>query len=334
MTRPGTEPTGLETPIGARKCFSCKIRFLLTSNHTQGTAAHDASAGISSLTWTRGGHNLPEEWDGQRPKVAARIAGRVPHDYGGKMMETEMAGLRSLTVGDLERWSSILGGGALIVGGLTRRSLVGVALLALGTDLIYHGLVRGNGHLHEVFGFETPQDRIPSMTIPHGIGIKVTRSITVNRPAEELYQFWRHLENLPRFMDHLESVKVIGDLRSHWIAKGPAGLKASWDAEIINDVPNVLIGWRSLENADVPNAGSVHFEKTRHGSSTRVDVVLKYSPPAGPLGEVFAKLFGQSPSQTVREDLHRFKHIVELDSGYRTQRLDPGTEVREALRAA
>jgi uncharacterized membrane protein len=240
---------------------------------------------------------------------------------------------KSLSIGDLERWGSMIGGGALLLYGLTRRSLGGMVLALVGGDLVYKGLMRGDGHLHEVFGLETPQDRIPSMTIPHGRGIKIERTVTVNRSPEELYSFWRDLTNLPRFMDHLESVEVLDSLHSHWVAKGPAGLKAEWDAEIINDIPGELIGWHSLKNADVPNAGSVHFEKAPRSKGTRVTVVLKYDPPAGALGDAFAKLFGQAPSQTVREDLYRFKEMLELDTGRSDQQLRQRRPAAETARS-
>ena len=217
-----------------------------------------------------------------------------------------------LTVGNEERWGSMLGGGALLVYGLTRRSIGGMALALLGGDLVYHGIARDNGHIHEVFGLESPKDRVPGMSIPHGHGFKVERSVTIDRTPEELYRFWRDFENLPRFMDHLESVKVIDNLRSHWVAKAPAGLKVEWDAEIISDIPNELIGWRSLEGSDVPNAGSVHFHPLLQGRGTRVRVVLKYDPPVGPVGAGIATLFGEAPSQTVRADLLRLKRLFEV----------------------
>ena len=219
---------------------------------------------------------------------------------------------RGLTVGQVERWGLMIGGGALLLYGLTRRSLGGIAMALLGGDLIYHSVVRNDGHLHEVFGIETPKDRVPAMTIPHGHGFKIERSVTIDRSPEELYQFWHNFENLPRFMDHLESVQVIDNRRSHWVAKAPAGLMVEWDAEIINDIPNELIAWRSDENADVPNAGSVHFDRSARGHGTKVSVILKYDPPAGPLGAAIAKLFGEAPSQTVRADLYRLKQIMEM----------------------
>jgi uncharacterized membrane protein len=217
-----------------------------------------------------------------------------------------------LTVGNVERWGSMLGGGALLVYGLTRRSFGGIALALLGGDLVYHGIARDNGHIHEIFGLETPKDRVPAVSIPHGHGFKIERSVTINRSPEELYRFWRDFENLPRFMEHLESVSTIDNLRSHWVAKAPAGLKVEWDAEIISDIPNELIGWRSLEGSDVPNAGSVHFRPLSRGHGTRVSVVLKYDPPVGPVGAGIATLFGEAPSQTVRADLLHLKRLFQV----------------------
>ncbi|MBI4788474.1 MAG: SRPBCC family protein [Chloroflexi bacterium] len=228
------------------------------------------------------------------------------------MIQLNQPHTRGLTVGRVERWGSMVGGGALILYGLTRRSLGGVALALLGGDLVYHGLARNEGHLHEVFGFETAKDQVPAMTIPFGHGFKIERSVRIDRSPEELYQFWRDFENLPRFMDHVESVHTLGDGRSHWVAKAPAGLKVEWDAEIINDIPNELIAWRSVENADVPNAGSVHFDRASDGHGTKVSVILKYDPPAGPIGAAIAKLFGEAPSQTVRADLYRLKQLMEI----------------------
>src|SRR5207302_694318 len=133
------------------------------------------------------------------------------------------------------------------------------------------------------------------VSVPYGRGIRVEKSVTVNASPEDLYRFWRNFENLPRFMSYLESVKVIDDKRSHWVAKGPAGADAEWDAEIINEIPNELIGWRSVDGATVRNAGSVHFTQSTGGRGTEVKVVLRYDPPAGVIGAAIAKLFGKDP---------------------------------------
>jgi uncharacterized membrane protein len=138
----------------------------------------------------------------------------------------------------------------------------------------------------------------------------VERSVLVNRPAHELYQFWRNFENLPRFMDHLESVTVIDENQSHWVAKAPAGTRVEWNAAIHNEIEDELIAWRSLPGADVNNAGSVHFTPAGEGR-TEVRVVLSYEPPAGKMGAAIAKLLGEEPSQQVEDDLRRFKQVME-----------------------
>ena len=135
--------------------------------------------------------------------------------------------------------------------------------------------------------------------------------MTVDRPAAELYAYWRNFENLPQFMRHLESVRCDDGRRSHWVVRGPAGVSIEWDAEIINDEPNALIAWRSLGGADVDSAGSVRFLQAPGGRGTEVRVVLNYIPPAGRVGSAFAKLFGKAPEQTIREDLRRFKQFME-----------------------
>ena len=117
-----------------------------------------------------------------------------------------------------------------------------------------------------------------------------------------LYRFWRNLENLPRFMRHLESVERVTDTLSRWRAKGPAGVDVEWNAEIINEVPNQVIGWRSLEGSDVVSAGSVNFE-TSAQVATRVRVRLQYSPPGGKVGAAVAWLMGRDPATEIREDL-------------------------------
>ncbi len=153
----------------------------------------------------------------------------------------------------------------------------------------------------------------PVASVGRGKGVKVEESVTINRPVLEVYRFWRNFENLPRFMDHLEAVTVIDDVRSHWVAKGPAGTKVEWDAIIHNEVDDELIAWRSLPGSEVNNAGSVHFTPTPDGTGTDVRVVLSYEPPAGKVGAALAKLLGEEPSKQVADDLRRFKQV--MDSG-------------------
>jgi uncharacterized membrane protein len=159
----------------------------------------------------------------------------------------------------------------------------------------------------------------------------VRKSIIINRSPEELYQYWRDLENLPRFMQHLESVRVTGDGRSHWVAKAPAGTSVEWDAEITEDRPNERIAWRSLEGADVDNSGSVEFRPAPGNRGTIVRVEIEYNPPGGAIGALVAKLFGEEPGQQAQEDLRCFKQVMETgevvlsdgtyrDNGLLTQR--------------
>lgn len=142
-------------------------------------------------------------------------------------------------------------------------------------------------------------------------GVHVKKSITVNRSAEELYQFWHNFENLPRFMSHLEAVQVMDGQRSHWKAKAPAGMTVEWDAEIVDDRSNESISWRSLEGADVPNTGSVRFARATGGRGTMVTVELQYAPPGGVIGSAIAWLFGEEPEQQISDDLRAFKQVIE-----------------------
>lgn len=141
--------------------------------------------------------------------------------------------------------------------------------------------------------------------------MNLVQAITIDRPASELYTYWHDFQNLPRFMNHLEAVQVTGPTQSHWKAKAPAGQSVEWDAEVVEDRPNEFIAWRSLEGADVANAGSVQFQPAAGGRGTVVRVAMKYDPPGGTIGAAIAKLFGEEPKQQIWEDLHRLKQVME-----------------------
>jgi uncharacterized membrane protein len=228
---------------------------------------------------------------------------------GGQASETN--------VGETERWISAIGGGALAVYGVSRLlsggSLSGAVLALLGGSLIYRGTT-GHCNLYEAAGINTAGTSTtnPVVSVSADRGIKVEKSITINKSPEELYRFWRRFENLPRFMNHLESVTTTGEGRSHWVAKAPAGSTVEWDAEIYNEKENELIAWRSLEGADVDNAGSVRFEPAAGDRGTTVRVTLRYDPPGGALGAAVARLFGENPDQQIDEDLRRFKQVMEV----------------------
>ncbi|NJR59412.1 MAG: SRPBCC family protein [Cyanobacteria bacterium CRU_2_1] len=141
--------------------------------------------------------------------------------------------------------------------------------------------------------------------------IKVEKTVTIDKPTAELYRFWRHFENLPRFTRHLKDVRVSNDKRSHWITSGLLDGTIEWDAEIIDDRPNELIAWKSVANADVDNAGSVQFKPAPGDRGTEVKVVTVYNPPAGVIGDAISKLFGENPKQQIGDDLARFKMLME-----------------------
>lgn len=211
-------------------------------------------------------------------------------------------------VGEPERLASVVTGGLLGLYGLSRGSAGGLLMAALGGALFYRGLT-GHCSVYSALGLTTAQPRGPATSVRAGRGVKVEKSIFVNRRPGDLYQYWRNLENLPRFMRHIRSISVSGN-RSHWVVDGPLGVHLSWDAEIINDRPNELIAWRSLEGSAVDNAGSVHFEPAGI-NGTRVTVVLKYDPPAGRTGAAIAHAFGQDPEPYMEADLRRFKQLME-----------------------
>jgi uncharacterized membrane protein len=147
----------------------------------------------------------------------------------------------------------------------------------------------------------------------------VTKSVTINRAPDVLYQYWHNFANLPQFMYHLKSVTVDDNGRSHWVAKAPAGTEVAWDAEITDDRPNELIAWRSLPDADVPNSGLVRFERGAAGRGTVVRVEIEYRPPGGAIGKAVATLFGEEPGQQVAGDLMRFKQVMETGEVVRSE---------------
>jgi len=142
-------------------------------------------------------------------------------------------------------------------------------------------------------------------------GIKTSTSFTINRPAEELYAFWRNFENLPRVMEHVESVQCMDNGRSHWRVKRSGDKFMEWDAEVINDHPNELIAWRTIEGSDVRHAGTVRFTPAPGGFGTEVKLSVEYEVAGGGFTEGLAKLFRHSPDQQIREDLRRFKQLME-----------------------
>lgn len=150
------------------------------------------------------------------------------------------------------------------------------------------------------------------ISVPDNRGTKVVRAVTIRRPADELYAFWRRLENLARVIRHPVDIVPLNENESHWSVTAPGGERVEWDALVINDEPGRLIAWRSREGAEIPNAGSVRFEPAPGDEGTEVTVALEYDAPGGRLAALLAKLTGQEPGQQVADTLRRFKALMEV----------------------
>jgi uncharacterized membrane protein len=229
-------------------------------------------------------------------------------------MDAEGLYRRSSSVGDAKNWLALGTGALLILVGASRRSVVGACLALSSAPLLYRGVT---GRWPDVLNGHMQPDSTRA-ALGGDRGVHVREAVRLEMPVADVYRFWRRLGNLPRFMTHLHQVTETLDGRSHWVAAGPAGLAVEWDAEIINEVENRLLAWRSLPGSDVVTAGSVHFDAARGGRSTRLSVNLQYAPPAGKAGTFVASLFGREPSQTIREDLRRLKQLLEAGESPRS----------------
>lgn len=216
-----------------------------------------------------------------------------------------------INVGEYERIGSVITGTVFTLYGITRKGLLAKPVALVGGYLLQRGL-SGTCAIYQAFQINTNrQGGNATATVHANRAIKVKRAVTINKPVAELYSFWRNFENLPAIMDHLEAVMVKDKDHSHWVVKGPAGVKVEWDAEIFQEKENEIIAWKSVEGSAVPNAGTVQFTDLGEERGTEVLVELVYEPPAGVIGAAFAKLFGEEPNIQVQEDLRHFKQKME-----------------------
>lgn len=206
-----------------------------------------------------------------------------------------------VNVGETERLVSAVAGGALALYGLSLRSTGGVVLAGLGGALVARG-VSGHCPVNAQISRNTASGPAP---------VEIVESVSVRAPREEVYAFWRTLENLPRFMEHLRSVEATSKTHSRWTAKGPGPLPdVSWEAEIVDDVENERIVWQSLPGADVDNAGHVRFVDGPD-RLTEVHARIAYRPPAGAVGAAVAKWLDPVLGTAVRRDIQRFRSLIE-----------------------
>jgi uncharacterized membrane protein len=216
---------------------------------------------------------------------------------------------RSVNVGDFERRASLAVGSVLALYAL-RKSLGYLMLLGTGGYLVYRGIT-GNCRIYQAVGLTSAagESKLPERVDGQTTRTKIQQTVTVDKPQQEVYRYWRNLENLPRFMPHLQSVTAEGD-HSHWVAKAP--LEVEWDAEIIAERENEMIAWRSLSGSKLDNAGTVRFRPAPDGYGTEVAVSLQYSPiGGGSVGGAVAKLLKQVTAQQIHQDMRRFKEVLE-----------------------
>jgi uncharacterized membrane protein len=202
-------------------------------------------------------------------------------------------------VGEIERVISGVGGTALAAWGLSRRDVAGIAATAAGGYLIYRGAM----------AYCPIRARVEHSAFREPV--EVEHAVSIMRSPQELYSFWRKLENLPSFMRHLKSVQETGARTSHWVAKGPANTSFEWDAEIMEEEAGQFLSWRAVEGSEIQNSGWVRFSPLPEGRGTEVRVYLWYAPPAGRVGKTVARFFGEEPELQIREDLRRFKNLME-----------------------
>ena len=207
-----------------------------------------------------------------------------------------------------ERYISIAGGAKLGASGfknLFKSPFSSILKIGAGGYLLTRG-VTGHCELYTQMGKNTTDD---------AVNVNIRSSFTVNKPRQQVYEFWRQLDNLPLFMKHLESVQVIDHERSHWVLKLPTNIaRVSWDAEIVKDEPGFMIGWSSLPGSAIDNAGKVRFRDANDGQGTLVDVVITYQPPAGGFGASIAHILNPVFKSMVNDDVQNFKQYMDIDN--------------------
>lgn len=241
---------------------------------------------------------------GRIPGVTAVDNRLEPHHAAGDVPGLQHPGKRPEARIDIlqETWSPatrlLVGaaGAGMLATGAARRGVIGSLLMGLGAAALARSIT--NRSLQELAGLSEEHD-----------AVRVQKTITVHAPVEEVYELWSHPETFPRFMDHLRSVEPLGDGRYRWVAEGPGGLPAEWEAEVTEREPNRRVAWRSSPGSRIRNHGHVHFEG--HDGGTRVHVQMSYTPPAGALGHAVARVFGCDPKHSMDDDLLRLKSLLE-----------------------
>lgn len=218
----------------------------------------------------------------------------------------------AINVGSGERNLSLLGGAALTVLAVSRRGGWSIPALAAGVVLLYRGFT-GSDPFYKALGIDTAVKATDSgvVSVPHNQGIHITRAVSINRSIEDLYGFWRDPHNLTRVINYIETIEPRGEGRYHWTLKLPGNIGVGVEVESVNEVPNEVIAWRSIEGSPLQTAGSVRFKQAPIDRGVEVHLTVEFVPPGGPIGQAVMKLFGEAPQQVVGQMLREFKQVME-----------------------
>jgi uncharacterized membrane protein len=296
---------GQETPVAPRERTGTGMAGQVTGV-VRNASPHQLARGLG---WFSIGLGLAEVL---MPYAVARLCGGTGRHTG----LIRLYGLRELASG-----VAILGGGKRPVTGLWSRvagdamdlATLGLAFASPRTNKAGVAFATANVVAVTALDVHCARELSKETGLMTADGaIRHRHSIAINRPPEELYSFWKDVQNLPRFMYHLESVQPIDDRHSHWVTRGPAGTRVEWDAEITEDRPNELLAWQTVGGTKVAHSGVVRFEPRPGGRGTIVRVEMEYKPLGGMAGAAFARLFGESPEQQIYDDLRRLKQVIEI----------------------
>lgn len=214
---------------------------------------------------------------------------------------------QSSSMDDMQRWVSGIGGAALLFYGMRQSNAARLPLAALGAGLLFQGASGQNLLDYVPVVADVPVVR--QLTNSEPTQLRIRKSVTIDRPAEELYNYWRDLSNLPNFMQHVKSVQDLGDGKSHWVVNVLNDMELEWDSKILQDRPNEMIAWETLPDAPLQNRGYVKFIPTSRG--TEVSVSIEYDPPGAAAGKLVGGMTKFIAEHQVKEEIRAFKMLME-----------------------
>jgi uncharacterized membrane protein len=243
------------------------------------------------------------------------LARQLPEDTAMELDTPHSHSLQRQTdsyrnVGDSDRKISLVAGAGSMLYGLTRGGMLGLALTAVGGLFVYRGL-SGHCPMFSRMGYSTARPSDRGLFGEQRGPLHFTTGVTIQRSPEELYDFWHGFTHLPRFMKFIRDVRPSGGDRTHWVAEIPGMGQVEWESEVVRDVPNESISWRSVEGSEIPQEGEIRFRRAPDGKGTEVELDMRYEPPAGRLGRAFGGLLNVMTKEAAREDLRRFKRLME-----------------------